>query len=192
MLFTQSFELPSSGKLRVGTIGGQPFEDREGQQMQVGYILPPRLGLVHIDVEGTDERIYRATAEIQGYGGHLISDVKCPARVAVELPCSVKLDGPPGLNVIVMAWEVYGFSDRGASKSFTKIGAPLAGNIPTWASCFDFSGVGATAQVEFQTNVGLTVGFVTSTQTNFSIPNQAAKFLLSGDDGSFLVFRQQG
>lgn len=192
MLFTQQIRIPDAGTVRIGTIGGEPQVERDGRTYQVGYMLPPRLGLLHVEPVGDSELVLDVRATVEAYSNRPITDVRVPGRIAVELPCSVILTGPAGVELIVEAWEVYGFSDRGGARSYVRAGADLNGAaVPRWAMSFDFS-PGAASTATFRDRSGAVVGVLSSPVSNFSVPDGAATVDLAGADGTFIVFRQQG
>lgn len=188
MLFTQQFQLPDNGRIRVGTIGGEPYLDRDGHQYQIGYMVPPRLGIVHIDaVERDDPRALQCVASVEGYASRPIDDCRVPGRIVVELPCSVSVVGPPGTSLIVIAWEVTGFSERGGGRSSYAANPILGAPVPLWAHSFDYSGEGGL--LTFRDPFGSVVGAFSAPLVAFSVPDRAATFDLTA--GETLVFRQQ-
>ena len=194
MLYTQQFIIPENGILRIGTIGGEPYVVKDGNQYQVGYMVPPHLGLLHVEaVNVADERVLDCRVTVEGYSNRQIRNARVPGRVVVELPCSVTVTGPAGVDIIIEAWQVYGFSDRGAADSLVRDGADITGSpVPRWAQSFDFSPAAGPSTLSFRDRLGGLLGTLASPISNFSVPDGAATVDLSGADGSFIVFRQQG
>ena len=189
MLFTQQFQIPENGRYRIGTIGGEPYEtDRDGKQYQIGYMVPPRLGVVRVDgVERNDPNVLACRVSVEGYAGRPIDNARAPARVVVEMPCSVSIVGPPGTSIIVEAWQVLAVRERGAARSYFAEGAPLAGSeVPPWAQAFDFSGEGGTAT--FRDPGGAVVGVVSAPLVGFTVPDGAASVDIT--TGETISFRQ--
>ena len=192
MLYTQQFTMPVSGHLRIGTIGGEPYEYPTNErgvshQMQVGYMLPPRMGLLRVLPAGNGPEIFACTASVSGYSNRPISDVKVPADVYVELPASVVVKGPPGTEIIVEAWvlECAGPS-RGCSRSgLVGLGIP----VPNWAASVDIALSGVAT---FRNVAAAIVGVVTGTVVGFSIPDRAISVDLAGPANTSIIFRQQG
>lgn len=188
MLFSQQFQLPDSGSHRIGTIGGEPYIELKGKQYQVGYMTPPRIGLMQIaPVAKNDPRIFDCKAEISGYGDRSLLDLDVPASVYVELPCSVVVTGPPGVSIILIAWEIHNVgADRGAAHSVLA-GAGQA--VPTWAKSVDIAAPGVAT---FKNTAGTIVGVVSGNVTNHSLPTGAAVVDFAGPGNAYLSFRQQG
>lgn len=190
MLFTQQFAIPESGSLRVGTIGGSPYADTPEGEMQVGYMTPPRKGLVRVTTLAGEEEITNCIFDVSGYNDNPINGAKAPGRVIVELPCSVVVSGPPDTIVLVEAWECDAFPDRGAALSLVSPIADPGAPIPLWASSFDLSEPGIAT---FRNTAGAIVGVVTGSVVNFSVPSGASTVsLASTTANTSLVFRQQG
>lgn len=184
MLYTQQFTIPVSGELRIGTIGGQPYEkDSDGREMQIGYMKPVRHGILQVASLAGDIRIFEAVANVSGYNGREINGSKCPCRVIVELPASITIIGEAGLVILVEAWILDSYQDRGASQSFL----PAAGiQIPPWAGSFDLAGPGVAT---FRDATGVSVGVITGNVSNFSIPSRAVTVDLAGASTP-IIFRQ--
>lgn len=193
-LYTQQFVIPDNGLLRIGTIGGSAFSKvgpggdvKEGQEWQLGHMVPLRQGVLRIEGIEDDSQIHECSATILGYNNKPISNVKVPGRVIVELPCSVSVTGPAGLSVLVEAWELYAFPDRGACQSVI---GEVGIDVPIWASSFDLATPGVAT---FRNSAGAIVGVVTGTVVNFSIPSNAATVDVAGGlANNVIVFRQQG
>lgn len=189
MLYSVLTTIPETGVSRLGTVGGSPFGEIDGNELQLGHILPPRKGLIRIDSRGNSEDIFNCSAIIEGYYDKEIANVKVPGRIIVELPCSVTITGPEGLEVLVEAWDLEAFPDRGACSSImgpTEDPVP----IPTWASSFDLSQPGTAT---FTDTTGAIVGVVIGGVVNFSIPARAANVAIASETANIsLVFRQQG
>jgi len=157
------------------------------KQWQVGYQRKPRLGQIVVSGIGEDPRILDCEVSVTGYAGRPISGGKVPGTVTVELPASITVTGPEGVEVIVEAWEVRSIgNDRGMSKSY------IPANdipVPLWAKSFD---IGTNATAEFHNAAGAVVGFVTGPVVNFSIPNESSFVVTNGPNLDVIVFRQQG
>lgn len=191
MLYTQEVTIGDSGILRIGTIGGSPdMATPKGNRAQVGYQIPPRVGLVRWD-EIDDEdavAVLEVIADVTGYGGRPITGMRGPGKCFVELPCSITLKGNPGTRLIIEAWEIEGINgERGGSQSFY---APQTITVPLWATSFDLAGGVATFRDAASAVVGI-VDSTTTTTTGFSVPDRTRTVELTGDDVTF-VLRQEG
>lgn len=189
MLYTQQISIPSSGVLRIGTIGGEPYEwipdeNKNLQQTQVGYMLPVRVGV--LKVKGFTDAIFDCVANVSGYSDRPISNVRLPGSIIVELPCGVTITGPAGTQVIVEAWKVDSIgNERGASRSaVVGVGIP----IPIWAESFDIFQSGVATFVD---SSAATVAVITGPAIGASIPSGAVAVNLVGDANTPIIFRQQ-
>jgi hypothetical protein len=197
MLYTQQFLIPASGTHRIGTIGGEPYEwleekNRDGsiipglQQKQVGYMIPPKVGLLKVLSVEDNSNIKLCKVSVTGYSGRPIPSSACPADIYVEFPCSVIVTGPPKTAIIIEAWHIDSVGNsRGASLSAL---AGLAIPVPLWAKSFDLSTPGVAT---FKDATATIVGVVTGTVTNFSLPTNAVSVDIVGANVP-IIFRQQG
>ena len=197
MLYTQQFLIPESGTHRIGTIGGEPYEwleEKNGdgspipglQQKQVGYMIPPKVGLLKVLSVANTNDIKLCTVEVSGYSGRPIPTSSCPADIYVEFPCSVVVKGPPGTDIIVEAWHVDSVGNtRGAMHSEL---AAVGIAVPLWAKSFDLSTPGVAT---FKDATAAIVGVITGTVTNFSLPSNAVTVDVVGANVP-IIFRQQG
>ncbi len=204
MLYTQALKIPDSGTIRIGEIGGEPYEkvmvptQPDGKpalmNMQVGYMLCPRVGFVKIDtVDDDDNNIFLCRASVRAYDNRPIDNFKVPGQVYTELPCSVVITGPPGTRLIVEAWHVISVgNERGAARSHVGDNAGIP--VPTWARTVDFSGSDSTGSATFRNAAAVIVGVITGQHiVNFTIPDGAVTVDISSTSSlATIVFRQQG
>lgn len=200
MLYSQAFQLPSSGVYRLGTIGGSAVtkEGPNGLEFQVGYERPPRLGILNI--VGTDDSpdVSNCIANVSGYYNNEINGCAVPSRIRVELPCSVEIIGPAGTPLLVEAWEVFAHATRGARQSFTVEGAGnITEQVPPWADSYDvFRFITTADTLTFFDSAGNILGILSGNthMTPFigcSLPSGARTFnLTSSAAGRHIVFRQ--
>lgn len=186
MRYCESYPIPQNGILELKSIGGSPHVS--GTNQQIGINNPPRAGIISITSQQDDENIHNCEVVINAYFGKPISRSRCPARVVTELPCNVSVSGPVGTQVIVEAWELFAFADKGASLSFL---TPEAGiRIPQWATSFDLATPGIAT---FRDSSGAVVGVVTGSVVGFSIPTRAFTVdVASALANNPIVFRQLG
>ncbi len=179
------------GSIRIGTIGGSPDVEVQGLKQVVGLNIPPRYGMLQIRPVDNNTDILACTATVYGYNSRPIIDFRLPGSVQVELPVAVTITGPVGTAFIVEAWPTYaGGNERGAAKSFSEGGGNTP--VPIWATTFDFSSITPVGEIEFFDASAASIGIVVGNVSNFSVPDGAATFTLTTNDGGFVVFRQQG
>lgn len=188
-LYSQLLTISATGILKISGIGGSGY-DPDGIR-QVGQDSPPRFGVLNIT--GTDTAALRdSRVKVTGYYERDVAECACPVEIITELPASVTIEGPPGLQLVVEAWPLTTSGDErgGRSSSSVAVGASLSGPVPYWARSFDFAG---NSTVTFRDAAAAVVGVITSAVSGFSVPDRAATFdLVSTTNPSFLVFRQKG
>jgi hypothetical protein len=187
MLYTSQITIPKEGIIRIGTIGGSPDKVIGNNRYQIGYETPVRYGILNIFLSELDNNlIHDVTLTAQGYGSNFYEQFKCPGSIYIEMPCSLIIKGPEGLNLIIEAWEVSGVITRGAQRSHN--GADTNIVIPRWAENFDLAGATAT----FKDRLGNTTGEVSGNVVGFSIPDKSVTVDLVdlAPGKALIVFRQ--
>ncbi len=161
----------------------------------LGYLQPPRDGVLWIDTIDDDPAIAECVANVSGYDTRPIDGIRVPTRVVIELPCSIALEGPPGTNLIVIAWEVKSTgSERGAGRTYRREGADATGlTVPLWARSYDWIPEDPAAVGTFRDGAGTAVGVLPGAHAlqGYSIPDRAVSIDLTAGN-QFIVFRQQG
>lgn len=187
MLYTQKLTI-KNGRTSSGMFGGSP-QDEDNPLFQVGFQRRPRTGVVRVDSTTDDQRIFDVTFNVLGYQNKPVSTCRAPGRAIIELPCTVEIFGPDEVEVLIEAWELIAFPDRGAARSFL---SPVEEStpVPTWASSVD---IAEPAIVTFRNNAAVIVGEVAGPVVNFSLPSGAATFTVASSTANrLIVFRQQG
>ena len=190
--YTKVTVIPETGKARFGIVGGSGIIEHEGLAAQVGFEQPVRKGVLWVNsLEEKTALIRQCRVKLFGYNNRPIEESACPTRIIVELPVSVEIEGPPGLQVVLGAWTVETVgNERGAHRSHWGQGTQP---IPNWGRVVDWNpSTGAT--LVFRDHTNATVGQLSSTAgavVSFTIPEGAVSAEQTGSD-SLLVFRQQG
>lgn len=145
------------------------------QEQMPGYLERQRHGFLQFfPARGQD--LTECEASVNGYQQHNILEFALPGGVLVELPCHVEIRGPAGTQVVIEAWEVSGFSHRGAKSSLFAPGTAdfVSGAVPDWALSFDAQGEGG----QFFADAAFTqpVGVFAANATAVSIP-EGARFV---------------
>lgn len=165
MLFSFGGRITAQGFHKISNFGDVSPAEASGMP---GYMRKQRYGFLHFfgDLAG-------CTARVVGYQQHSVQDFSLPGAVLIELPCEWRIDGPEGTEFLVEAWEVSGFSHRGAKASLYAEGngSSLSGAVPEWASSFDAQGEGG----GFFSDAAFTaqVGVFAAGSTAVSIPTNA-------------------
>lgn len=192
-VYTQKATVPPASTGNRSTkvwVGGPDKEQETGQDY--GYDARSRFGVIKVLPYSPAEHERASQCEVQviGYQSRTVSNAKVPGSVIIDLPASVIISGPEGVNLLVESWEFLGVSDRGAADSYVVADTAVTSEIPEWAGSFDCSLIGDTASLSFFDALGNTVGALGVSISNFSVPKGAFTFTINGDAGSFVVFRQ--
>lgn len=126
--WSKSITIQPTGR-QTCEVGGQAI-DRRGDEL--GVDSAPRSGLVWIRPANDLGR--QAEANLKGCEAWETGWLRGYQRVSIDLPCQIDFRGPPGAQLLVIAWDDGATGERGAA--FSEYGGSVH-TIPPWARTLD-------------------------------------------------------
>lgn len=166
-MYSRIVTINTTGNTR--TVIGGVGENKAGNQR--GYDVPPRPGFLCFSSVSNDPRITTCRVDVYGISLNPVEGVDLPGKVVIELPATVVIFGPPGLEILISAWKVGPAGERGAARTFTGVGPHP---VPQWARTIDI-----TSSVTFLDILGATIATLGQPGVGYTIPGRAVTMTMA-------------